>query len=362
MLHYRLLLPAVAAVLLLSGCDRRSDAEVLVRPVLSVEVKTAQRQSARLAGTVQARVESELAFQTLGRVISRKVEVGDIVRKGDVLAEIDPLTLQLAVASAEAELRDAQARLENAALTAKRRRALSAANAMSIENLEMAEQALSSAQAAVAQARARLDKAREQLGYTRLTARFDGVITAVSVEIGQTVTAGQTAMRLARLQQRDVVVDMPESQVAGLRLGNRFDISLQIDDAVSVAGVLREITPQADASTRTRRLKIGIDDAPVQFRLGTVVAAALAEASASRSAMLLPVTAIRRQKEERYVWVIAPSTKTVSLRAVQIEAIPGEASHVRVLDGLSEGEEVAVAGVNVLTPGQMVRIERTPNL
>ncbi|WP_409160536.1 efflux RND transporter periplasmic adaptor subunit [Pectobacterium sp. B2J-2] len=358
----RILLGAMSALFLLIGCDEPSHTNESVRPVLSMTVKEERTEPPRLAGTVEARVESGLSFQTLGRVISRKVEVGDSVHKGEVLAELDPLTLQLAVASAEADLRNARARLDNALLTEKRRRALAAVDAMSQENLDIAEEAASSARAAVAQAEARLVKVREQSGYAKLTARFDGIITGVSVEKGQIVPAGQTAIRLARPEARDVIVDMPGEQATTLRPGSRFSVLLQIDETMKTSGELREISPQADASTRTRRLKISINGAPDVFRLGTVVTVMPMEAPSSANTVLLPATAIHVRNKQHFVWVIAPSDHTVSLRAVKTETVSGGASQVRVVDGLHEGEEVAIAGVNVLMPGQKVRIERTTNL
>ncbi|HDX8866163.1 TPA: efflux RND transporter periplasmic adaptor subunit [Klebsiella michiganensis] len=352
----------MAALYLLTGCDEPAHTDSPVRPVLSMTVRMMNSEPPRLAGTVEAKVESGLSFQTLGRVISRRVEVGDSVRNGDVLAELDPLTLQLAVASAEADLRNARARMENALLTEKRRRALTASDAMSQENLEMAEEASSSARTAVAQAEARLVKALEQSGYTKLTARFDGIVTGVSVEKGQIVPAGQTAIRLARPEQRDVIVDMPGEQAATLRTGSRFSILLQADETIKTPGELREISPQADASTRTRRLKISIDGASDVFRLGTVVTVIPMETRASANTVLLPDTAIRMQDQQPFVWVVSPSDQRVSLRAVKTEVIQNGVSQIRVVDGLHEGEEVAIAGVNVLKPGQKVRIERTTNL
>ncbi|WP_437615983.1 efflux RND transporter periplasmic adaptor subunit [Erwinia sp. V71] len=349
------------SVVFLSGCDQKSASEDLPRPILSMTAKLEQTQNMHLPGTVQARFESELAFQTMGRVISRYVDVGDLVHEGDVLAELDPLTLQLGVFSAEANLRDAVARQDIAVLTEKRRRALVSANAMSAENLELAEQEMNSAQSAVVQAKARLEKAREQLGYTKLRARFDGVISDVSVEAGQTVTAGQTTLRLSQQGLRDVVVDIPETQLADLHLGSRFDVSLQIDNTIHAVGTLREIAPETDASTRTRRLKIGIDGAPAQFRLGSMVTATPVKIDQSHDAIVLPATAIRQQEGGFSVWIIDPTAKTVSLRAVEIEAIQTGTPYVRIASGLHEGEDVAIAGVNVLTPGQKVRIERKPN-
>jgi len=115
------------------------------RPVVWMDVTAGRSQALSFAGVVQPRVETELAFRVLGRVIARQVETGDIVRKGDILAEIDPLTLQLAVISAQADLRNANAQLENAVINEQRKRMLAATNTASVADLELAEQGLKSA-------------------------------------------------------------------------------------------------------------------------------------------------------------------------------------------------------------------------
>lgn len=350
-----ILLQSILVLLLLSGCDQRPFSKgAPPRPVNVITAKPEQPSGLSFAGVVQARVETDLAFRTLGRVISRNVDVGDLVHKGDVVADLDPLALQITVTSAEADLRNAQAQLENAVATEKRKRNLASANAGSVADFEVAEQGLKSAEADVGQAQARLDKAREQLGYARLKAEFDGVVTATSVQVGQTVTAGQTVLKLAGLGRRDVVVDVPEAQLGSLRLGTRFDVALQLDDTLRTAGIVREIGPEADANTRTHRLKIALNESPEVFRLGSVVTATAAN-EATTSAIVLPASAILEQDGADHVWVIDPAKRTISLRPVRLEARPAGAARVRVLSGLRNGEEVAVAGVNELADGQRTR-------
>ena len=278
MTRYRLHLPLLIlpALALVGGCDHEagSGEPAVARPVRSVAASAAQAETVRFPGVVQAGVQTDLAFRTLGRVVSRKAGVGDLVRAGDIVAGIDPLALELAVRSAEADMRNAEAQLENALLTENRKRRLASTSAASVADLDLAEQSLKSARANVAKTTASLDKAREQLGYAELRAEFDGVVTAAWVEVGQTATAGQPVLTIARLDRRDVVVDVPEARLRSLRVGDRFDIALQLDDTLRTSGILREIGPQADAGTRTHRLKIGIDKAPEVFRLGSVVTAA----------------------------------------------------------------------------------------
>ncbi|MGO6850198.1 efflux RND transporter periplasmic adaptor subunit [Rhizobium beringeri] len=354
-------LPLLLSVSLLAGCDQSSVAgeETAPRPVKVVMAAAEQDKIVSLPGVVRARIETDLAFRTLGRMVSRKVDVGDLVHKGDVLAEIDPLTLQLAVTSAEAELRNAQAQLENATTTETRKRRLVQSNAASVADHDLAEQQLRSATANAAKATASLAKAREQLGYAELKAEFDGVVTATSAEMGQTVSAGQPVLKLARLEQRDVVVDVPEAQFRRVRLDDRFNVALQLDSRIQATGVVREIAPQADPNTRTYRLKIGIDQAPDIFRLGAVVTATPLVGE-RKEAITLPLSAIRHKGGTSQVWVVDRSTATVAPRAVELEGPASAPRSVLVQAGLREGEEIVIAGVDELTDGQKVQLGQEP--
>ncbi|WP_341487383.1 efflux RND transporter periplasmic adaptor subunit [Pararhizobium sp. A13] len=350
-------LPLFLSISLLVSCEQSSLAaeEVSPRPVKSVAATAEQEEAGSLPGIVRARIETDLAFRTLGRIVSRKVDVGDLVLKGDVIAEIDPLSLKLAVRSAEADLRDAQAQFENAAMTEKRKRTLARMSAGSVADRDLAEQQLKSAKANVAKATASLAKAREQLGYADLRAEFDGVVTATFAEMGQTVSAGQPVLRLARPEQRDVVVDVPEAQFRSVRLDDRFNIALQLDRTVQTFGVVREIGPQADRNTRTHRLKIAVEQAPEVFRLGAVVTATPMLDRKKRE-IALPIAAICDRGGADHVWVVNRSTGTVTLRPVQLGTPAADARSVRILSGLREGEEVVIAGVNELADGQKVKI------
>ncbi len=267
---------------------------------------------------VRARIETDLAFRTLGRMVSRKVEVGDLVHKGDVLAEIDPLTLQLAVKSAQAELRNAQAQFENATTTELRKRKLVQSNAASIADHDLAEQQLKSAAANVAKATASLAKSHEQLGYAQLRAEFDGVVTATSAETGQTISAGQPILKLARLEQRDVIVDVPKRSSIVFAWTTASTSTSSSTTEIQATGVVREIAPQADPNTRTYRLKIGIDQAPDIFRLGAVVAATPLVAD-KKNAITLPLSAIRHEEGTSQVWVVDRATSQVALRPVELD-------------------------------------------
>jgi len=348
------MLLAVPAIL--AGCEQQdTEAPVIIRPLLSVVVSPQAAYQMQFAGSIEPRTEAELGFRVFGRVIKREVGIGDIVTKGQVIAMLDPLDLELSVRSAKADLSNAEAQLRNATMTERRQFQLLKVNSASQSDYDNALLAKESADASVAKAQANLAKAIEQLSYAELHAEFDGVITAVSAEVGQVLSAGETAFIEARPDLRDVVIDVPEDEIFVITEGAVFDISLQLDPSICASGTVREIAPQSDAKTHTRRIKITLTDPPPHFRLGTIVTAT-AKTDASPQ-IVLPQSAILRDGDAANVWVVDPDTKSVSRRTVAINNNDKTAAKVVIISGLQAGERVAIAGVNSLHDGQQVRID-----
>jgi membrane fusion protein, multidrug efflux system len=346
-------LAALGAVGLLAACQDEQHAEApIVRPVLSAVVTPQAERTMGFTGTIEARFKADLGFRVLGRIVSRDANVADIVKKGQRLATLDPVTYRLAVQSAQADLASSRAQLENAAATEARQRTLLQQNITSEAQFEAARQARESAEAGVTRARANLARAEEQLGYTELRADFDGVITAVGAEPGQVVQPGQTVVSVARPDIREAVIDLPESIGRGLSPGVRFDVALQLDPAIRTTGSVREIAPQADPTTRTVRVRVTLDKPPESFRLGTTVTAAVS--TQASPGIELPASALLERDGRTMVWIVDPATRTVSTKDVTLAARNGSA--VRIADGLTPGTRVVTAGVNSLSPGQTVKI------
>jgi RND family efflux transporter MFP subunit len=209
------------------------------------------------------------------------------------------------------------------------------------------------AQASTARARANLTKAIEQLGYAQVKADFGGVVTAVGAEVGQVASPGQSIVTVARPDIREAVVDIGADFPAPLTVGLPFTVSLQLLPAVQVQGRIREIAPQADSVTRMRRVRIALNNPPESFRLGSTITASLSDGHAS--ALRVPASAVLKQGAETFVWVIDPSTNTVSLHGVNLSE---EEGGIRVTGGLSIGARIVTAGIHSLKQGQQVRIEQ----
>lgn len=262
---------AISSALAVAGCKPEAKVPEPIRPVLSTVLEPAPSGSTVAVGTVQPRYETNLGFRVLGRLISRPVNVGDLVAEGSTIAAIDPTALELGVRSARADLSKAQALLENAIGTEERKRILIKTEATTKQTLDDAEQARAGAQASTARARANLAKAIEQLSYAQLKPDFDGVVTAVNAEVGQVVQPGQAVVTVARPDVREAVVDIGPDFPVPLMVGLPFTVGLQLLPDVQVQGQVREIAPQADQVTRMRRVRISLTDPPESFRLGSTI-------------------------------------------------------------------------------------------
>jgi RND family efflux transporter MFP subunit len=349
-----LLLSAVAS---LTACHRRDEATPpSIRPVLSVIVAPQAEAEAAFAGTVEARYESIQGFRVLGRIIARDVNIGDPVKQGERLAALDPTPFQLALRNAEADLARTEAHRQQANLDVARQRQLFGKGVTAKADFEAAQHGWESAEASTAAARANVRVAQEKLGYTELRAEFDGVVTAARAEVGQVVQPGQEVLSIVRPEEIEAVVDVPDHLAIGLRPGSGFIVTTETDPATRVKGQIREIAPQADPATRTRRVRITLIDPPLSFRLGTIVKAmAGMEAGAE---IELPSSALLERDGRTFVWVVDEATNKVSTREVKVAA--RAADSFRVVEGLAPGARVIIAGVHSLSPDQLVKIPNTP--
>jgi RND family efflux transporter MFP subunit len=202
------------------------------------------------------------------------------------------------------------------------------------------------------QAEANVVKTREQLSYAELKADYEGVVTTTSAEVGQVVQPGQAIVTIAEPTRRDAVIDATNTIAESLSIGEPFIVSLQLDPTISVEGKVREIAPQADAMTRTRRVKIALENPPNTFRLGSTIFARIA--AGAISATWLPGSALLNEAPNTKVFVVDPQSLKVSLR--DIEVAPDRDDRWIVRGGLKPGERVVTAGVHSLKEGQVVRI------
>jgi RND family efflux transporter MFP subunit len=359
MIHFGLRLTLIAAVVSTLGACHGEDENAgppPVRPVLYTVAKPIDTiVFGPFAGFVAPRYQSEIGFQIAGRVIARDVTVGDVVKKGQRIAALDPVVTRFALTRAEAELADATAQAENAIATEARQRRLIANGNVTQARLDSAVASRDTAQARLAQAQANLQKARDQMGYTELHADFDGVVTVRSAEVGQVLSAGQAVATLARPEEREAVVDIPEDLVGAMPKDAVFTVALQSAPDVTATGKVREVSPFADQKTRTRRIRMTLLKPPDAFRLGSTITVGLSRHMAPR--FQLPATAVFEADGRSAVWIVNEAGDAVSRRDVTVADRNGE--RVSITEGLKPGERVVLAGARSLGEGQRVRLADT---
>jgi RND family efflux transporter MFP subunit len=339
-----------------TGCDeQKAPATSEVRPVRTVVVNPTRVEDSRQAiGEIRPRQESDLGFRVSGKLVTRTVDVGAAVKKDKVLASLDDQDFQNKLQSAQADVRAAEAVLIEAQGAEERQRKLLISGVTTRANHETATKNLDSAQAKLESARVAASMANDQLGYTIMKADFDGVVTAVGAEAGQVVNVGQMIVRLAKPSERDAVFAVAESAFQSFKPDERPEVvvTLLSDPAVSATGVVREVSPVADPTTRTYQVKVTLDNPPEQMRFGASVSGKL---KATREpVVVLPGSALFDKAGKPAVWVYNADTATVGLKPVAVGGY--ETDQVIVSTGLVQGDLVVTAGVNQLREGQKVRL------
>lgn len=355
--HFHWLLCAL--IVALPGCRDKPLREVIDRPVLFTEIADPQSASyGRFAGSIQPQHEVALGFRIAGRLATRHAEMGDRVRKGDLLATLDPSDQQNRLRARQAELSRARSAWQQLSDEQTRYQQLYTRGVGSRARLDQLNSDLRSQNALLDQASAAVQQAGDHLAYTRLNAEFDGLVTQWQTEVGQVMATGQAVVSLARPESREAVVDLPVGLLASLDDSRQIRVISQLDKQVSVIASVRQLAPQIDAGTRTQRVRLALQHIPDSLRLGSTVTV---EISGNAPAFHeLPASAVLARDGKDQVWVIDPSTSTLSPRAVQVLARKG--GKVQVSGELHEGEKVVTAGVNGMQSGQKIRMQREVSL
>jgi multidrug efflux system membrane fusion protein len=346
--------PALCA-LLVTGCSKPPPAQEPIRSVKVVTVGTSPYGSdLAFAGEVRPRIESRLGFRVGGKIVRRQVELGQSVRVGQVLAELDAQDLRLAADAARAQVAAATTNRDLAQADLKRYQELRTQNFISGAELERRDASYKAAQAQLDQAAAQLSAQGNQAGYARLLADVAGVVTAIEAEPGQVVTAGMPIVRVAQSGVRDVVFSVPEDRVRAVEVGSPVLIR-QWNSNTEFHGRIREVAASADATTRTFQVKVSLDTAAPPPLGTTVSVVPQSLGHVGTPVMKLPTSALKRDSAgTTSVWVLDEASMTVKSVPVVVETADG--NEVVIASGIEPGMQVVAAGVHVLSPGQKVSL------
>jgi RND family efflux transporter MFP subunit len=346
-------LASLALLPLLAACGEQATSAT-AKPQRPVEVQhvafRSENAGREFVGVVRARYETDLAFRVAGKITARIINVGDRVRAGDVIARLDPQDSQLQVESARAELYAATSNLAQATSDELRYASLKSRGYATVADYERKKAAKDEAEGRLERAQRALDLARNQLAYAELKAEADGVITATLAEPGQVVAVGQAVARLAHRGEMEAVVALPETWLAEAR-ASQATVKLWAGPERRFAARLRELSPQADALTRTYAARFTIENPDDAVALGMTATVTLTHA-ADASVAKLPLAAILNRGAGPSVYVVDNSGE-LELRPVTIGSFTADVA--LVTSGVHDGERVVTLGVQKLDAGQKVR-------
>jgi membrane fusion protein, multidrug efflux system len=353
---------AALAALALGACAKKqapapAPAVVLAEPVHAASAGATAARSYPVE--VAARYSNPMSFRVPGKIVERTVRLGDTVRKGQVVARLDPADALKQEAAAQAALEAAEARLRFARQQLERDTAQSAKNLISTRDLEQTQDAYAAAKAAREQAADQLMIAHDNAQYQTLVADHDGVITSENADTGQVVSAGQPVLGLAWAGDLDATLDAAASEIGAIAAGQSAAVVLAALPAVRLEAKVREISPTADPQTRSYRVKLTLLHPSPSVRLGMTGEAVLqprVQAGAEADPIPVPAAAIFHRGKEPAVWVVRPQDSTLELRPVTVTRY-GERDVV-VSAGLRDGESVVSAGAHTVYEGERVSVTK----
>ena len=356
LIRLSLLTVSVLALFVAAGCSPAEEkkAEAVIRPVKVVEAAvTGTSRRLTYSGSVKARTDMALGFRVPGKIVARHVDVGDRVQSGQALLTLDTADLELAVARAEADLAAATQGLATAETELKRTETLRKQDIVAQTSLDQRKLAFEQASATQRSAETALAQARNQLAYAALSSDKPGVVTAVNADIGQVMAAGSPAVSVAVDGDRDVLIAVPETEIAGFAPGGEVEISLYAGQGETLKGEIREIAASADPVSRTFAVRIQLPDDPA-VRIG-MTASVSVTVKAADDGITLPVAALAERDGKPVVWLVDRATDTVSARPVTVAGYADNG--VRISAGVKPGDWVVAAGTQFMTDKLKVRPE-----
>ncbi|MCC4115381.1 efflux RND transporter periplasmic adaptor subunit [Aromatoleum toluclasticum] len=348
----KMTLTALVLAALLAGCSGPAPVDKPPRAVLVRTIGSAasEPQLRVYTGEVRARHEADIGFRIGGKLVERSVDVGARVRPGAVLARLDPQDVRLAEQAAAAQVAAAEAEVALARAEFERVQNLHARNFVSASALDGRRTAQQAAEARLRQARAQLATAGNQAAYAALSVADEGVVTAALAEAGQVVAAGQPVLRVARPDEREILIHVPEGRIAELQPGSPAAVRAWANPARTYAATVREIAPAADVATRSYAVRVSVAEADDALPLGATASVAFTDAH-DAAQTILPLAAVTRVDGRATVWVVDEASRLAPL-AVDARAFREDGV---VVGGLPAGSRVVLTGVHRLVVGETVR-------
>jgi RND family efflux transporter MFP subunit len=342
----------------LTACseEKKVEAPDPVRPVKVVEIGGPEiGRSLVYSGSVRARTEMNLGFRVAGKITERLVDVGDRVEPGTILARLDAVDYQLSVRRADADLTSAHKQVEITGLARKRAETLAEKSVTSQSQLEQAQLAADQAQSQLQSAESALEEAQNQVAYTELKATQNGIVTTVSADVGQVVSAGTTVVAVAVDGEKEVQIAVPETDIVHFKPGKAVKASFWSARDLVLEGKVREVAGSADAQSRTFAVRVSL---PADHRVLIGMTATIDAVEDNVVPTFgVPLSALAQKDGKPVVWIVERDKGEVSSRAVKVAGY-GD-SVARISEGLAKGDLVVSAGTQFMRDGLKVKLPET---
>jgi len=341
----------------LGGCSTEKQAKEDVPLVRTLTIKSDEgNQKSVYPGEVCGRNETKLAFQVNGKIIKRYVDLGSVVKQGDLLMQLDSADFQQNIDAIGAQLSSAQSQLDLATDNLKRYQQLYEQKVISKADYDSYQNTYNSAEALVRQITAQYEQAVNQLNNTNLYSDCNSVVKSIDGEVGQMVGPGVVTSRpqvvtIVRDGEREVEINVPENRLDELRKAQNIQVKFWALPDVAIDGRVREISPMADQVSRTYKVRISLVNPPEGIELGMTSSVIITGAARQQATAYIPLSAIYQTEDTPAVWVV--NDGVVHLRSIKVGTF-GD-NQVQMLDGLKDGEIIVAAGVQKLREGQRVR-------
>jgi RND family efflux transporter MFP subunit len=341
----------LTVALMAGGCSKPpvKDPRLQSPRVNVFKAEEAGSNSRTFTGIVEARVQSDLGFRVGGKILERSVNMGQRIKKGQILMRLDSVDLKLSFAAQQANVEAARAKYIQAKADEARFAGLVESGAISRQEYDQARAALDSAKAQLEAAQAQARVSDNSSEYAVLVADADGVIVRTLSEPGQVVAAGQTVIQLAHDGPREALINLPE----GLRpdIGTTVSARLYGQDQMYQAR-LRQLSDAADPASRTFEARYVLEGEAASAPLGSTVTITLVTRQTLKS-VRVPVGAVYDRGSGPGVWIVDDKSE-VKFRSVQIASVGRE--EIVVSHGVDAGEKVVALGAHLLHEGQAVNV------
>ncbi|MEP0942595.1 MAG: efflux RND transporter periplasmic adaptor subunit [Rhizobiaceae bacterium] len=364
----KFLILATTAILL-SACQSENDsaqnAEPVVRGLKTVQVQDQQSTTIRRFPSVLQPAEvTTLSFEIGGKLGAVDLKVGQVVEKGQLLASIDPKSLEIQVESAEAAVKQAEATAANALASLERQQELFDKKVTTRSNLDDAQTGANTSAASLQQAEKQLESAKENLTKSDLRSTIDGIVNSVLVESFSVVATGAPVATLYRTDGFESSLSVSYDVVQRLAVGKQVQVRLADNPSIVLAGIVSELGSKAD-TVSSFPIVVQLTETDPALKAGMAIEISMEFTVPTGQGFLLPLTVLPlygnigddagpNRPSQTEVYVYDPETETAVKRQITIAGV--RENQIIIVDGLKAGERVASAGVSFLRDGQKVKL------